>query len=356
MLSSWGYKGHYKINQNMAVSIPEGLSFLKPDWTLSVTFHCSDADNRKDTDPDESARHYIDIDNYTEFVQNGFISPCFDTVVLQHGLAWVIDQGILPWATLATFDSLRAAFQRGDWNQSALFAADLGHYVGDGHMPLHITRNYNGQYTGQTGVHSRYESKMISRYDNQIVYTPDSAILINDVRGFVFSYLYNNYLYKDSILLADQYSYTVNGSYSSTAFTDTLWAKTKNFTLGLMSHASYSLGSLIYTAWVQAGSPVFFPNAIEEIQDVSQIRFVQSFPNPFRKSTIISLESPGVHTSVTLEVYDCRGILIDTLLNQTIPKGRFEITWKPDELDTGVYYCVMKSGGKTSTLKMVLVR
>jgi len=356
MLSSWGYKGHYKINQKMEETLPPGISFLKPDWTLTVTFNCSEADNRKDTDPDESARHYIDIDNYGEFVQNGSINQYYDTVVLQHGPGWVIDQGTLPWATLNTFDSLKAAFQRGDWNKSALLAADLGHYIGDGHMPLHITANYNGQYSGQTGVHSRYESKMINRYESQIVYVPDPAQIIPDVRGFIFSYLYNNYKYKDSVLLADLYSYTVNGSYSSTAFTDTLWSRTKNFTLGLMSHASYSLGSLIYTAWVEAGSPVFFPNAIEELADINQTRFVQAFPNPFRESATLTLESPKANTFVTLEIYDSRGVLLDTLWNDILPQGCSEIIWKAIGRKEGIYFCVLKANGHINTQKMILAR
>ncbi len=355
ILSSWGYKGHYRINQNMSTSLPAGMSFLKPDWTLNVTFHCSDADNRKDTDPDESPRHYIDIDNYPDFNQNGYISQYFDTVVQQHGLAWVIDQGILPWATLTTYDSLKAAFQRGDWNKSALFAADLGHYIGDGHMPLHITRNYNGQYSGQTGIHSRYESKMISRYENQLVYNADPAEPINDVRGFIFSYLYNNYFYVDSVLLADQYSYSINSSYTSTAYLDTLWGKTGKFTIDLFSRASSALGSLIYTAWVEAGSPVFFPNAVEEWPDDSQTGIDQVYPNPFSESTTICLKSHLNNVFVTLEMYDSKGVLTDTLWNEVLPAGLTRITWKPSKVNPGIYFSVLKAAGRVTTKKLIFL-
>jgi len=356
MLSSWGFKGHNKINQGMESTLPSGLSFLRPSWTLIVTVHCSDADDRKDIDPDEAPRHYIDIDNYPEFVQNGVISQYFDTVVQQHGLSWVIDQGILPWATLNTYDSLKAAFLRGDWTASALFAADLGHYLGDAHMPLHITRNYNGQYSGQSGVHSRYESKMINRVIDQIVYTPEAAQQIANVRGFIFSNLYENYPYVDSVLLADQYAHDVTGSYTSTAYLDTLWSKTKNFTTGLFSHASYSLGSLIYTAWVEAGSPVFFPNAIDELSDLNQTRFVQTSPNPFSESTRISIESPEPNTLATLEIYDSRGVLLDTIWNDVLPKGRSEIVWKAGELNAGIYFCVLKANGHINTRKILLAK
>ncbi|MEI7662893.1 MAG: hypothetical protein WCK34_11860, partial [Bacteroidota bacterium] len=127
MLSGWGSTGHKKINQNMASCLPQQVSFLLPAWTNVVMYKSSEADYRKSQDPNESPRHYIDIDNYSEFIQTGMISQVYDTVVSRHGSAFVIDQGILPWATITTYDSLKACFQRGDWNKSALFAADLGH-------------------------------------------------------------------------------------------------------------------------------------------------------------------------------------------------------------------------------------
>lgn len=340
----------------MSSALPPEMVFLKPVWAVTVADHCSDADYRKDTDPSESSRHYIDIDNYSEFIQHGYISQYMDTAIMFHGLSWVLDEGILPWSTLATYDSLKAAFSRGNWNQSALFAADLGHYVGDGHMPLHITRNFDGQYTGQSGVHSRYESKMINRYVDQILYDPDPAVLIQDVRGFIFSYLYYNYQYKDSVLLADDYSFVVNGSYTAYNFSDTLWSKTGYFTIPLFSHASYALASLIYTAWVEAGSPVFFPNGMEEMQNAYEIRIETASPNPFRGSTRITVNNASAPSFITLMVYDSRGVLVDELVNRTIPQGRFETVWEPQGMEAGVYYCVLKSEGRTSARKMVFVR
>ena len=175
VLSSWGATGHKKISQNVAACLPAEMSFLKPVWTSFVANHASDADSRKSQDPNESPRHYIDIDNYPEFVLSGHIPQTYDSVVAQFGAGFVTDQGTLPWATMITFDSLKNCFQRRDWNRSAIFAADLGHYVGDGHMPLHITKNYNGQLTNQKDIHSRYESTMVGKYEAQIVYPADPA-------------------------------------------------------------------------------------------------------------------------------------------------------------------------------------
>lgn len=56
----------------------------------------------------------------------------------------------LPWAILIAVDSLTNQFRRRDWQKAMLTAADVGHYVSDGHMPLHLARNYDGQINNQT--------------------------------------------------------------------------------------------------------------------------------------------------------------------------------------------------------------
>jgi len=356
IFSGWGYKGHKKINQNIAANFPARISFLKSGWTNIVTLHCSDADDRKDTDPYEASRHYIDIDNYSEFLELGRISQTYDSVIQMHGLTWVLLQGILPWATETCFDSLKSCFQRKDWNKSGLFAADLGHYVGDGHQPLHITRNYDGQYTGQNGIHSRYESKMISRFDVQIIYPADSVQVINDVRNFIFSYIYQNYSLIDSILAADTYARTVAGNVTSETYYQTLWSKCSVFTTNLYNHATKSLADLIYTAWVQAGSPMMYPNAITEPEDISRTRLLQNFPNPFREITTIPVEVNHNNTFISLKVYDAFGNLEVNLLNENMVEGYYEIRWDAKNISDGIYYCVLRADDWTATRKMVVMK
>jgi len=143
----WGWIGHSIINFNTVLSASSEMEFFD-DWPDLLAAHASDADHRKQYDPDEGPRHYIDIDNYPEFIDSGMINQNYDSLVAIHGSNFVESQGTLPWAILKTFDSLQAAFENYRWNDAMLHASDLGHYIGDSHMPLHLTRNYNGQYTG----------------------------------------------------------------------------------------------------------------------------------------------------------------------------------------------------------------
>jgi len=356
LLSSWGSKGHKKISQNFAACLPARMSFLKPVWTNFIMTHASDADNRKSQDPDESPRHYIDIDSYTEFLQTGRISMDYDSLVDVHGYNFVIGEGVLPWATRITYDSLKSCFQRRDWNRSMLFAADLGHYVGDGHMPLHITNNYNGQMTGQTGIHSRYESSLISRYEAQINYPADSAQLIPDVQKYIFDNLYNNYRFIDSLLLADTYAKTIAGGTGSETYYQTLWTKTGGFTVKLMSHASNALASLIYTAWVEAGSPMIYPNAIDEPETPDQPVLLQIYPNPAVDYAWFSLATGDHPVSYTLSIFDLFGNLKDTIAGQSSGDEIMKIKRNIHDMAPGLYICVFQSGTFHTSGKFMVVK
>jgi hypothetical protein len=354
ILSSWGSKGHKKVSQNFAACLPEQVSFLKPVWTNFVASHASDADYRKDQDPNESPRHYIDIDNYPVFMISGRIPQTYDSVVAEFGYSFVVSQGTLPWATLVTFDSLKSCFQRGDWNRSELFAADLGHYVADGHMPLHITRNYNGEMTGQTGIHSRYETSMVSRYESQIVYPAGQASYIGHVGEYVFGYLYSNYIYVDSLLLADSEAKTVAGNTSSDAYYQALWARSGPFTIGLMQHASLSLASLIYTAWVQAGSPLMYPNATSELEAADQPRLLPVFPNPSSGKITIPFVVPDNGATVTLMIYDNNGNVQDTVFNQWSNEGYQKVSVDVSSFLPGVYVCKFRCGNVSASQKFIV--
>ena len=206
----------------------------------------------------------------------------------------------MPWAILNTTDSLQAAFENNNLHKAMLLAADLGHYIGDSHMPLHITRNYNGQYTGQYGVHSRYESNLIQRFQDQIIYDGDSLQYIDNIPNYIFNMIYDNYLYVDSVLAADAAAKAFAGNTNSTAYYNKFWELSKNFTIGLFKKASYRLTCVIYTAWINAGGS---STGNSEINNnlLSDFTLFQNYPNPFNPSTIISFQIPKT-SNVTLKV------------------------------------------------------
>jgi len=353
ILMSWGYEGHYKINTNASLSYNEDMNqFLE--WTSSLAEHASDADNRKGDDPEEGHKHYIDIDYYPEFVADGRIASTWDSVVDKHGENFVNDNGILPWATLASYDTLRSCFERRDWEKAKLTAADLGHYVADGHMPLHICKNYNGQLTGNTGIHSRYESTMINAHINDINYDGRSIAIIQDVPGYIFSYLYDSYQYVDSVIIADDYATEIAGDTKSSNYTNALWDRTKGFTGKLFSDASHSLAELIYSAWVEAGSPQINTSSLYAPVIQKGASLSQNNPNPFTGTTRINYSLSG-KANVTLEVRDVSGSRIATIDHGLKAGGDYHVSWSPDDQPAGIYYLVLNTGTACQVKKMIKI-
>jgi len=356
----WGYVGHSIISYNTILSALPEMEFFNT-WADSLAAHASDADDRRSWDPDEAPKHYIDIDNYPEFIATGAISQNFDSLVAIHGYSFVMDQGILPWAILKTADSLQAAFENNDMHKAILIASDLGHYIGDSHMPLHITRNYNGQYTGQYGVHSRYESNLIGNFQNQIVYEGDSLLYIENLSDFVFNMLYENYQYVDSVLYADSVAEAYAGNHNSSIYYNKFWEIAKNFTIGLFQKASHRLTCIIYTEWINSG--VSYPDYSENNNLISGFTLLQNYPNPFNPSTKIKYAIPTVtlrkaqsDISVTLKVYDVLGNEIETLVNEEKTAGSYEVTWFAEKLPSGVYFYQLRVGELTQTKKMILLK
>jgi hypothetical protein len=353
-LMSWGYNGHNKINGNASLSFtPEMEQFQA--WALLLAEHASDADYRKDTDPDEGPRHYLDIDNYPGFSASGRIPQTYDSVLALYGQAFVIDQGILPWATRIAYDSLVNSFARFDWPRAVLFAADLGHYVGDAHNPLHITRNYNGQYTGNYDIHSRYETGMINAYKDEITYSGEGISFITDVNGYIFDYLYANYKYVDSVLLADDYALAVAGNDYSNAYKAALWEKTRSFTISLFKGASHALAELIYSAWIEAGKPDMNSGpGIFEWNKGGNLLKIQIISNPIRESGIIRFNLPE-ESDLCLQVLNSSGAAMETLINEKLPKGSHEFSFNLAHLPEGIYIFSFGAGRFSDARKILKI-
>jgi hypothetical protein len=343
---NWGGPGHKKINESSVNDFPDDISSLKS-WQTILIDHASDADNRKGSDPAEGPKHYIDIDAYPEFVANHAISFYYDSLVLLHGKTFVDDLGILPWATLATFDSLKSCFKRNDLTKAGIFAADLGHYVADGHMPLHITENYDGQLSGQGGIHSRYESKMVSAYLSNINVQIKKGVYIADVRSYVFSYLFVNYGYADSVLLADTYAKNIAGSTSSTLYNSELWKKTGNFTGYLFTEAASKLASLIYTAWYDAQHPV---SILLESDAGNNIQVY----NPAHQYLYVKIDAVTTEQPVKVELLSMDLKVDSVLLNDLHFKGIRKFNLKLPDVMPGIYLVRITSGSKVTVRKILI--
>jgi hypothetical protein len=123
------------------------------------------------------------------------------------------------------------------------------------HNPLHLTENYNGQLTDNSGVHSRYESNMVSRNLSSLPFAVTNVEFEASVIDDVFDGIEVHYDFVDDIMAADTAARASAGSYN-TAYYNSMWNQTGAFTQGLFQEASEAVADGWYTAWVNAGSPI----------------------------------------------------------------------------------------------------
>ena len=346
----WGANGHKIINRRSTFSLPPSMSFLN--WADSLAAHSSDADYRRNSDSNEATRHYIDIDNYPEFIATGRIPQSLDSLIALHGSSFVYGNGILPFSIMATTDSIKKYFQLHNFQKAMLHAADLGHYVGDGHQPLHITRNYDGQYTNQNGVHSRYETQLINRDSGNIIYNFENAVYVSNINQFVFNFLYHNYAYVDSVLKCDSIARAMAGSYNTTYYQ--IYSQlARNFTNMLFNNASHFITDLVYTAWVNSGSPVFVTPALTSLPEKYYLG--QNYPNPFNPTTHLEFGISELGF-VSLKIYDVLGNEVTTLVNEQLKPGSYEIEWDAANYPSGTYFYRLSSDLFSGSKQMLLIK
>ena len=348
---SWGGATHKVINKEAVKHLPSSLTLFSNN-TQWISDHAVDADNRKSSDPTESPKHFIDIENYAEF-KTGTLSHDYNVLVAEYGLGNVTSFGVVPWATIWSLDSLTQTLHRGDTTKALQFAADLGHYVGDAHQPLHVTANYDGAQTGNSGIHSRYETSMMGTYLSQIVVTKDQVHYYDKPIDFAFTYLIRGNGLVDSILHADTYAKTL-GSTSSTAYYTGLWEKTGAMTKIQIQTATVDLASLWFTAAVNAGliSLTSVPSA-GEVQP--RFELLQNYPNPFNPATTISF-SLGSASDVSVKIYNLLGEEVETLVSGNRSAGLFRVQWKATGVASGIYLCRMQAGTYVETRKLILMK
>ncbi len=81
----------------------------------------------------------------------------------------------------------------------------------------------------------------------------------------------------------------------------------------------------------------------------------QNYPNPFNPSTIITYQLP-VDGHVSLEIFDALGREVETLVNDNLAAGYYDITFKADMLPSGIYFYRLVANGYVSVKKMVLLK
>ncbi len=269
LLSSWGFFAHKHINYQAVFSLPpEMLSFYKHS-SLFLTEHAVDPDKRRYAVPEEAARHYIDLDQYPELEVRRTACSYYEAVEL-YTEDTLKRHGTVPWTILLNMKKLEHAFLEQDTERILKYSADLGHYIGDAHVPLHTTSNYNGQLSNQHGIHGLWESRLPELYyDHYPLWIGQAKYLVSPADS-VWKCIFESHDLVEKVLqeeimvtrqITERKKYTIehrNGIPVKTY--STLFCKRYNERMDHMvekrlQKAIRFTADCWYTCWVNAGKP-----------------------------------------------------------------------------------------------------
>ncbi|MFT7588284.1 MAG: hypothetical protein ACI959_000491 [Limisphaerales bacterium] len=267
--NSWGFFAHRQINKLAIFTIPESQLFgFYKKHSIWIQEHAVDADKRRYAIKEEAPRHYIDIDHYGQWPYPN-IPRDWDSAVAKYSEDSLFAYGIGPWHAQRMYWRLTGAFKSGDLDYILRTSADLGHYLGDLHVPLHCTKNYNGQLTGQKGIHGFWESRLPELYSKHYNFFTGKASYISDVESAIWEIVLQSSAAVDSVLQFERkleadwqrskYSYEPRGEQVIRVYAQEYSNAYHQQLAGMverrMTKSVIDLGSLWYSAWIDAGRP-----------------------------------------------------------------------------------------------------
>ncbi|MFT6718489.1 MAG: hypothetical protein ACJAY8_000884, partial [Sphingobacteriales bacterium] len=145
----WGFSAHQDIVLEAVQYVPEQFSWMQEERFREKLKHFAVLpDTRRHGSESENCRHYTDYDHF----QNLDSYP--DSLLFKGEFGCAIPNLLhfirkMSWA-ISNQDTLKII---------RLFG-EICHYASDICVPLHATENYDGQLTGQLGIHSLWESRL----------------------------------------------------------------------------------------------------------------------------------------------------------------------------------------------------
>lgn len=254
----WGKNGHSEIVKHAINLLPAEMKDFRQLSGYLIS-EASQPDERKKYMKDEYPKHFIDIDFFKEFNQARMIEDK-DSLDKVYGDSVVMANGILPWAISETYNQLVLAMKNKQKEETKKMMRDLSHYFADAHQPMHTVLNYNGQLSGQTDIHERYEFEMLNAHLpelEKIFLAPVKIKKIDNLKREIFQIIYRANSRSAILFSGDKAACAESyGKYDSLYYA-ILWFKTKYVTEEALHEAVIGLASIFYTAWIEAGKPKY---------------------------------------------------------------------------------------------------
>ncbi|MCF0068962.1 zinc dependent phospholipase C family protein [Dyadobacter sp. CY261] len=265
----WGFWAHKHINRLAIFRLPPEMQVFFKKYIDFLTENAVNPDKRRYAVVGEAERHFIDLDVYGDRALM-MLPKHWPAAVRKMGEDSLRKHGIVPWHVQAAASQLTAAFRQKDARRILRISADLGHYIADAHVPLHTTRNYNGQLTGQDGIHGFWESRLPELFANHYDMWLGPASYRKDIAVDIWKVIESSHAAMDSVLLFERqltagfkpdqkYSFELRNNVLTRTQSREFSEKYHRMLAGQverrMAASVQMVSDIWYTCWVNAGQP-----------------------------------------------------------------------------------------------------
>jgi len=269
-LFCWGFFAHQKINYYAVFLLPPEMMVLYKSHISFLTDHSVDPDKRRYMLAAEGPRHFIDIDHYGAYPFSE-LPRNWDAAASKYTEDSLRRYGIVPWWILIMKQRLTQAFREKNQMKILRLSAEIGHYIADAHVPLHVSSNHNGQLTHQEGIHAFWESRIPELLaEKEWDFFIGHAAYIKDPGAFIWARILESAASADTVLryekeLASAFREDLKYAFEerngklvrqySSAYAISYDRKLDHMIERRMRSSIGSVASFWYTAWVDAGQP-----------------------------------------------------------------------------------------------------
>ena len=257
---AWGHTGHSMINGMAVDLLPDGpLKKFFQKHKDYIVQHAIDPDNyKKQHHAEEGPKHFLNM--CSGGIKAEDYPRTWKACVDKWGAHQATKQGKLPWTIQEFTDDLVAAFKAKDGTKIIEKATWLGHYVGDAHVPFHACANFDGQESGQKGIHAMWESAMLDHNTDAIRAAAEQkakTMQVSEITGDITAWAFDRLIAGDhachEILQKDK------GNRSS-GREKALYKATGDIAEKRIAEAATGLASIWLTAYAKAGKPALPDN------------------------------------------------------------------------------------------------
>ncbi len=270
LTGSWGFLVHKTVHQLAVYELPKEMApFFYQNMDYLVT-NAPRPDTRRNQDSTEATRHFIDLEMFGKGAATQMPLE-WNAAVKKYSKDSLLKYGYVPYQVIYMKERLTAAFKSGNKDSILFYAADMGHYIADSHVPLHTTVNYDGQLTNQKGLHSLWESMIpeieIGNYNlyssHKAVYVKNPSLAIWDAvrkaAALVPEMLQQEKEVTKKFTEAQKFRVQIrrgkeSKSYSS-EFAKAYAAALKNTINDQLLSSANLIADFWYSSWVDAGKP-----------------------------------------------------------------------------------------------------